>query len=63
MISNNTYAMKKFKSTYGCRCNICNRELGLGEIDDIEYIQTKRKEDIFFHTKCYIKEVKEQRGN
>lgn len=63
MISNDIYAMKKLQSKYGHRCSICGRELGLAEADDLEYVQTRRKQDIFFHTNCYIKEVKEKRGN
>ena len=34
------------------KCPVCGRMMYTSDADELEYIRTKRKTDIFIHTKC-----------
>ena len=33
-------------------CPVCGKELKEDKLDGVEYVKTKRKSEIFIHTKC-----------
>lgn len=47
-----------YKKSNSRKCIICNKNIYMNELNDIEVIQTKRKSIIFAHKNC-IKEGEE----
>lgn len=47
------YSLNKlYKKTETPRCPVCDKECHLSDVDDLEYVKTKRGTEIFIHTEC-----------
>lgn len=55
MINQKTAAYRKLEKTHNETCPICNKSIYIYDHNDLEYVKTKRKGELFIHTNCILK--------
>ena len=57
MIKKDSALYKKLATAHAPTCPICNKSVYLYDYNDLEYVKTKRKGELFIHTNCILKGV------
>lgn len=45
--------IRRMREGLSTKCHICGKEILSIEVNSLEYVRTKKKEDLFMHSKCF----------
>lgn len=51
--------VRRMREGLPTKCHICGKEILSIEVNSLEYVRTKKKEDLFMHKKCFNKLLEE----